>query len=59
VPVAAVAARHGSLGGLGRLWGVTLLANLAGGWGVAWLIMQGLRLVRVPHRIAEERRRAG
>jgi formate/nitrite transporter FocA (FNT family) len=39
VPVAAVAARHGSLGGLGRLWVVTLVTNLAGGWGIAWLIM--------------------
>ncbi|MEU9830415.1 formate/nitrite transporter family protein [Streptosporangium sp. NPDC048047] len=40
VPVAAVAARHGSLGGLARLWAVSLVANLAGGWGIAWLIMQ-------------------
>ncbi|MCU7727106.1 formate/nitrite transporter family protein [Actinoplanes sp. KI2] len=40
VPVAAVAARHGSLGGLARLWAVTLLGNLAGGWVVAWLIMR-------------------
>jgi len=38
VPVTAVAARHSSVRGLLRLWGVTLLANLAGGWGVAWLI---------------------
>jgi formate/nitrite transporter FocA (FNT family) len=42
VPVAALAARHGSVGGLLRLWVVTLLANLAGGWVVSWLIMQGL-----------------
>ena len=40
VPVAAVAARHGSVGGLVRLWAVSLVANLAGGWGIAWLIMQ-------------------
>jgi formate/nitrite transporter FocA (FNT family) len=40
VPVAAVAARRGSVGGLARLWTVTLLANLAGGWVVSWLIMQ-------------------
>jgi formate/nitrite transporter FocA (FNT family) len=40
VPVVAVAARHGSLRGLARLWVVTLLCNLAGGWGIAWLIMQ-------------------
>ncbi len=42
VPVAAVAARHGSLGGLARLWAVTLVCNLAGGWLVAWLIMEAL-----------------
>jgi formate/nitrite transporter FocA (FNT family) len=40
VPVTAVVARHGSLSGLVRLWGVTLLANLVGGWGIAWLIVQ-------------------
>ncbi|GGQ22787.1 formate/nitrite transporter family protein [Streptosporangium pseudovulgare] len=40
VPVAAVAARHGSVGGLARLWAVSLVANLAGGWGIAWLIVQ-------------------
>jgi formate/nitrite transporter FocA (FNT family) len=40
VPVAAVAARRGSPGGLARLWVVTLLANLMGGWVVAWLIVQ-------------------
>jgi formate/nitrite transporter FocA (FNT family) len=46
VPVAAVAARHGSLGRLARLWGVTLVANLAGGWLVAWLIMEALPALR-------------
>jgi formate/nitrite transporter FocA (FNT family) len=40
VPVTAVVARHGTLATLGRLWAVTLAANLAGGWGVAWLIVQ-------------------
>lgn len=40
VPVTAVAARHGSMTGLARLWAVTLLANLIGGWGIAWLIVQ-------------------
>jgi formate-nitrite transporter family protein len=40
VPVTAVAARHGSTVGLARLWAVTLLANLLGGWGIAWLIAQ-------------------
>jgi formate/nitrite transporter FocA (FNT family) len=42
VPVAAVAARHGTLRALARLWVVTLVANLAGGWFVAWLIMEAL-----------------
>jgi formate/nitrite transporter FocA (FNT family) len=42
VPVAAVAARHGSIGGLARLWTVTLLANLAGGWVISWLIIEAL-----------------
>jgi formate/nitrite transporter FocA (FNT family) len=40
VPVAAVAARHGTVAGLARLWAMSLLANLVGGWGIAWLIMQ-------------------
>jgi formate/nitrite transporter FocA (FNT family) len=46
VPVTAVVARHGSVAGLARLWIVTLLANLVGGWGIAWLIVEafpGLR----------------
>lgn len=42
VPVAAVAARHGTLRDLARLWVVTLLTNLVGGWLVAWLIMEAL-----------------
>jgi formate-nitrite transporter family protein len=42
VPVAAVVARHGSLAALARLWLVTLVANLAGGWLIAWLIVQAL-----------------
>jgi formate/nitrite transporter FocA (FNT family) len=42
VPVTAVAARHGNLRALARLWVATLLANLAGGWLVAWLIMEAL-----------------
>ena len=32
VPVIAVAARHGRVRDLARLWGVTLVANLVGGW---------------------------
>jgi formate/nitrite transporter FocA (FNT family) len=40
VPVAAVVAKHGSARSLARLWVVSLCANLAGGWLVAWLIVQ-------------------
>ncbi|WP_210505922.1 formate/nitrite transporter family protein [Naasia sp. SYSU D00057] len=39
VPVAAVAAREASLRRLGMLWGVTLLANLVGGWAFMWLLI--------------------
>lgn len=46
VPVTAVAARHGSLAGLVRLWLVTLAANLVGGWAVAWLIVQAFPALR-------------
>ncbi len=41
VPVAAVAARRGGPASLLRLWSVTLVANLAGGWVVSWLAMVG------------------
>jgi formate-nitrite transporter family protein len=39
VPVTAVVAKRASWPQLGRLWGGTLVANLVGGWVVAWLIM--------------------
>ena len=39
VPVAAVVARRGTVSALARLWLVSLVANLAGGWLIAWLIM--------------------
>ncbi|OBH05726.1 MULTISPECIES: formate/nitrite transporter family protein [unclassified Mycobacterium] len=39
VPVVTVAAKRASLLQLLRLWGGTLLANLAGGWVIMWLIM--------------------
>lgn len=42
VPVTAVAAKRASVRGLGRLWGVTLAANLLGGWAIAWLIIQAI-----------------
>jgi formate/nitrite transporter FocA (FNT family) len=42
VPVVTAVARRGSLPALARLWAVTLLTNLAGGWLIVWLIMTGL-----------------
>lgn len=39
VPVTAVAAKHGRLRDLARLWGVTLAANLIGGWVIMALVM--------------------
>lgn len=38
-PVTAVLSGEGSLGQLLRLWGVTLVTNLLGGWVVMWLIV--------------------
>lgn len=38
MPIAAVAARHGSVPQLIKLWSGTLLANLVGGWAIMWLI---------------------
>jgi len=39
VPVTAVVAGRASAAQLGKLWGGTLVANLAGGWVVTWLII--------------------
>ena len=41
VPVTAVAAKHGRVRDLARLWGITLVANLVGGWIVMALVMTG------------------
>lgn len=41
VPVTTVLARQARLRMLLRLWGGTLLANLAGGWAFTWLVLQG------------------
>lgn len=38
VPIQAVVARHGTWLQLGRLWAVTLVTNLIGGWLFTWLI---------------------
>jgi formate/nitrite transporter FocA (FNT family) len=46
VPVTAVAARRGTVAMLARLWTVALVANLAGGWGVAWLIVKAFPSLR-------------
>jgi formate/nitrite transporter FocA (FNT family) len=40
MPVAAVVAKEGSFTQLGKLWGGTLVANLAGGWVFVWVVMQ-------------------
>ncbi len=42
VPVTAVVAKEGSFGQLFRLWGISLAANLAGGWLMMWLLMTAL-----------------
>ncbi|WP_420897503.1 formate/nitrite transporter family protein [Brachybacterium saurashtrense] len=39
VPINAVVARHGTWWQLLRLWGTTLLTNLAGGWAFTWLVV--------------------
>lgn len=51
VPVTAVAAKHGRVRDLARLWGVTLVANLVGGW-----LIMGLVVVAFPelHETAVE-----
>ena len=41
VPVAAVVAKAGTPRALARLWAVTIVTNLAGGWLVSWLIIAG------------------
>jgi hypothetical protein len=38
-----------------RLWGVTIVTNLAGGWLITGIIIV-LRLLQVPYKIAAERR---
>ncbi|MCC3278580.1 MULTISPECIES: formate/nitrite transporter family protein [unclassified Arthrobacter] len=40
MPVAAVAAKEGSVKQLAKLWAGTLVANLAGGWVFMWIVMQ-------------------
>jgi len=41
VPVAAVVSKAGRPVQLLRLWGVTILTNLAGGWVITWIIATG------------------
>lgn len=40
MPIAALVAREGTLGQLAKLWGGTLVMNLAGGWVFMWLVVQ-------------------
>lgn len=46
IPVVAVVARRAGVGSLLRLWGVTLVANLVGGWVITWLAMVGYPQLR-------------
>ena len=46
VPVAAVVAKEGTVAGLLRLWGATMVTNLAGGWVATGLVMAGLPELR-------------
>ncbi len=39
VPIAAIVAREGNIGQLAKLWGGTLITNLAGGWLFMWLVV--------------------
>jgi formate-nitrite transporter family protein len=39
VPVSAVIARKATVRGLLKLWGLTIVANLLGGWVITWLLM--------------------
>jgi formate/nitrite transporter FocA (FNT family) len=39
MPIAAVVAKEGSVLQLGKLWGVSLVANLVGGWLFMWLVV--------------------
>lgn len=46
VPVVAIVAGRSSLPALGRLWGTTIVTNLAGGWVVTGLVMAGFPSLR-------------
>jgi formate/nitrite transporter FocA (FNT family) len=46
VPVAAVVAKRSPWGALPRLWGATLVTNLAGGWLVTAILMVGFPALR-------------
>ena len=39
LPINAVVAGHGTWWSLARLWGVTLLTNLVGGWAFMWVVV--------------------
>lgn len=46
VPVTAIAAKTASLLSLGRLWAMTTLTNLAGGWIITAIVMAGFPALR-------------
>ena len=46
IPVVTVIAKRGTVAGLARLWTMTLLTNLLGGWVVTGLVMAGFPALR-------------
>src|SRR3954466_6807146 len=41
IPVATVVAKKSTLRAMGRLWGVSIVGNLVGGWLIMWIAMVG------------------
>ncbi|MBA2555134.1 MAG: formate/nitrite transporter family protein [Geodermatophilaceae bacterium] len=54
VPVAAVVAKAGRPQQLVRLWGITIVTNLAGGWLITWIIVSGFPQLRPAARKAAQ-----
>jgi formate/nitrite transporter FocA (FNT family) len=52
VPIAAIATKASPARSLVRLWGVTIVTNLAGGWVITWIIIAGFPSLRSTAREA-------
>jgi formate/nitrite transporter FocA (FNT family) len=52
VPVTAVVARQASVASLGRLWGVSMVTNLVGGWVITGIVILGFPQLRDTARAA-------